>query len=92
LKEMAALRFLDGDFDGALAANGNALRIDPEDVDAHYHRMKCYEGLGREVEAAEARRAYLKYKDDDNARKRTRDFLLTDEAMNREAQRIHVHR
>ncbi len=92
LKEIGALRFLDGDFAGALAAYLGALRIDPEDVDAHFHRMKCYEGLGRESEAAEAAKAYLKYKEDDQARKRARDFLLSNEAINREVQKIHVHR
>ncbi len=90
-QERGIIRFLSGNFRGALDSFDAVLEIDPEEVNAHYHRMKCYEGLGDTAEAA-ARRAYLHYKADDNAPKRARRYLASHEAANREAQKIHVHR
>jgi len=92
LKELGTLAYLSGEFEEALTWFQQALTIDPEDVDAHYHRMKAYRALGRSKEAFEASKAYEKYKPDDNAPRLLREYLLRDKEINREAQKIHVHR
>ncbi len=92
LKELGTLAYLSGEFETALTWFLRVLTIDPEDVDAHYHRMKAYQALGRKEEAAAAARAYGKYKPDDNAPRLLREYLLRDPEINREAQKIHVHR
>jgi Flp pilus assembly protein TadD len=91
-KQLGKLRFLDGRFPSALDAFQAALAIDPEDFDAHFHRMKCYQAMGDRDAADEAEKAYLKYKLDDNAPKVARKYLRENEDMNREAQKVHVHR
>lgn len=46
------------------------LRIDPENVTAHYNLHQLYEDLGDKVKAAEHSAEHLKYKPDDNAQGR----------------------
>jgi tetratricopeptide (TPR) repeat protein len=48
----------------------NTLRLDPENVAAHYNLALLYQELGDEPKAQEHRELHLKYKPDDNAQGR----------------------
>jgi tetratricopeptide (TPR) repeat protein len=95
LADLALIHYQDGAKEGELEKSIDAwlrvLRIDPENADAHYHRMLCYKRLGREADSLEAQAAYERYKTDEEAPQRTNEFLRTHPDVNREAQPIHVH-
>ena len=91
-RRLGAVRYKLHAYERALEAYLKVLEIDPEDLEAHKRRLDIYRQLGREREAAEAEKAFLKYKADDEAEQVKRDFLLEHEEINREAQPRHVHR
>jgi tetratricopeptide (TPR) repeat protein len=66
--------YLDQKFEESLEAYDNVLAIDPEDRVSHYHRMLNFKALGKEAEAAEAEKAYLKYQIDESADAVTNDY------------------
>jgi hypothetical protein len=59
-----------GFLERAVTAFERALAVDPESAMAHFNLDLVLRQLGRDEEAAEHRQAYLRYKDDDNARDR----------------------
>jgi len=91
-RRLGAVRYKLHEYEQALDAYLRVLAIDPEDVEAHKRRLDIYNQLGREAEAAEARRAFEKYKPDEEAEEVARDFLQQHEEINHEAQKRHVHR
>jgi tetratricopeptide (TPR) repeat protein len=91
LREIGEVFYRTGNFEESLRWWLRVLEIDPEDADAHHHRQKCYQGLGREADAAEAEKAFLRYKVDEDAPQRTNAFLRAHPDVNREAQKVHVH-
>jgi len=90
-QELGHTRYLDGRYDEALKAFLEVLAIDPEDRPAHYWRMLTYRALGDNEHAAEAAKAYDKYKLDDSQAEVTQRFRLERPIDNREWQTIHVH-
>ncbi|MHC4339453.1 MAG: tetratricopeptide repeat protein [Planctomycetota bacterium] len=91
-RRLGAVRFKLHRYEDSLAAYLKALEIDPEDREAHKRRLDLYRLLGREEDAAEAQRAFQKYKLDDQAQEVVRGFLLRHPEINEEAQRRHLHR
>jgi tetratricopeptide (TPR) repeat protein len=91
-RRLGAVRYKLHRYEESLAAYLEALSIDPEDVEAHKRRLDIYRQLGREREAAEAQKAFEKYKLDEHAQEVARRFLLENEEVNEEAQPRHVHR
>ncbi|MHC4931105.1 MAG: multiheme c-type cytochrome [Planctomycetota bacterium] len=91
-RRLGAVRFKLHRYEDSLAAYLKVLEIDPEDREAHKRRLDLYRLLGREEEAAEARKAFEKFKLDDQAQEVVRDFLLRHPEINDEAQRRHLHR
>jgi len=91
-RRLGAVRYKLHHYEDSLAAYLKALEIDPEDVEAHKRRLDIYRQLGREKEAAEAQKAFEKYKLDEHAQEVARRFLLENEDINHEAQPRHVHR
>ncbi|MEE2659613.1 MAG: tetratricopeptide repeat protein [Candidatus Latescibacterota bacterium] len=83
--------YLNGQFEEALKALDEVLRIDPEDRSAHYHRMLSLRSLGRDGEANTAKVAYEYYQIDESAQRVTRGYRMRDSQANREAQPIHIH-
>ncbi len=83
--------FRDRKFADALTPLLKVLEIDPEHREAHYHRMLCYKSLGRETEAREAEKAYVKYQIDEEADARTNEFRLRNPDVNFDSLPIHVH-
>ena len=67
------------------------LAIDPEDRDAHYNRFLIYSAMGDEPAAAEAEKAFLKYKLDDKRQEWTTKYRLEHPEVNLESQPLHVH-
>jgi tetratricopeptide (TPR) repeat protein len=91
-RRLGAVRYKLHKYEASLDAYLKALEIDPEDVESHKRRLDIYRQLGRELEAAEAQKAFEKYKLDEHAQEIARKFLLDHEATNEEAQPRHVHR
>ena len=91
-RRLGAVRYKLHRYESALQAYLKVLSIDPEDVEAHKRRLDIYRQLGREYEAAEAQKAFEKYKRDEQAEAVAKRFLLENEEINKDAQRRHVHR
>src|SRR5262249_45655082 len=67
------------------------LTIDPEDVQAHYNLMLCYNGLGQQDRALEHQKRYLRFKADESAQAITGRYRVTHPEDNNERQGIHEH-
>ena len=91
LGEIAGVFFQTGNVEESLKWWLRVLEVDPEDANAHYHRHLCYTRLGRDADAAEAEKSFLRYKVDESAAQRTNLHLREQEEVNREAQSVHVH-
>ena len=88
---LGSVYWLAGKFPDALSAYARTLAIDPEDLNAHYNRMRVYRAMGDKKNAALADAAYRKYKDDETIRAIAGDFRLRNPWANRESLPIHVH-
>jgi tetratricopeptide (TPR) repeat protein len=69
-----------------------ALGIDPEDLQAHYNLMLCYQGLGQPGLAAQERTLYERFKADESAQAITGPYRQLHPDDNNERQSIHEHR
>ena len=67
------------------------LAIDPEDLQAHYNLMLCYNGLGDEKLALEHQKRYLRFKADEAAQALTGPYRNANPEDNNERQAIHEH-
>ena len=79
------------DYEGALRSALEVLRIDPEDDEAHYLRVQVYAATGQLEAEAEARKAFERYRIDDNAPQLIKQYRLESPLMNREIDPLHVH-
>ncbi len=84
--------YLDQQYERALEAFAQVLKIDPEDRIAHYHQMLCHRALGRRQEAEVAAAAYELYQIDESAQEITRSYRLKDAGANLMAQPIRTHK
>ena len=91
LNEIGRLQFLARDFDVAIATFESVLRIDPEDLQAHYNLMLSHQGAGHPDDAARARALYERFKADESAQAITGDFRRASPEDNNERQSIHEH-
>ena len=69
-----------------------ALSIDPEDLQAHYNLMLCYQGLGDREQAAREEQLYRRFKADESAQAITGPFRQLNPHDNNERQSVHEHR
>ena len=67
------------------------LAIDPEDLQAHYNLMLCYNGLGNEKLAKEHQALYLRFKADEASQTITGKYRQLHPEDNNERQTIHEH-
>ncbi len=91
LNEIGLLQFLARDFDAAIDTFESVLRIDPEDLQAHYNLMLSHQGAGHGEAAAQARALYERFKADESAQAITGDFRRASPEDNNERQSIHEH-
>jgi hypothetical protein len=67
------------------------LTIDPEDLQAHYNLMLCYNGLGNDAKAEDHKARYLRFKADESAQAITGPYRQIHPEDNNERQAIHEH-
>jgi tetratricopeptide (TPR) repeat protein len=92
LDEIGRVRFLQRRFDEAIASFKKALEVDPEDLEAHYNLMLCYQGAGDAALAAREKILYSRFKADEAAQAITGPYRLKSLEDNNERQSIHEHR
>jgi hypothetical protein len=69
----------------------SVLAVDPEDLQAHYNLMLCYNGLGDEKRAHEHQVRYLRFKADEASQAITGPYRQLNPEDNNERQAIHEH-
>ena len=92
LGQIGRLHFLQREFDLAIATFEEVLRIDPEDLLAHYNLMLSYQGAGDPERAAAERVLYERFKADEAAQAITGPYRLASPEDNNERQPVHEHR
>jgi tetratricopeptide (TPR) repeat protein len=92
LNQIGRVLFLKRQFAGAISEFRKVLSIDPEDVQAHYNLMLCYQGLGDVAGATRERVLYERFKADEASQAITGDYRRLNAHDNNERQPIHEHR
>jgi tetratricopeptide (TPR) repeat protein len=92
LGQIGRIEFLQRRFDDAIATFNRVLLIDPEDLQAHYNLMLCYQGRGDTGKAAREEKLYTRFKADESAQFITGPYRLKSADDNNERQQIHEHR
>ena len=91
LNQIGRIQFLQRRFDEAIATFGQVLLVDPEDLQAHYNLMLCYQGVGNGALAAREQALYARFKADESAQAITGPYRLQSPDDNNERQQIHEH-
>jgi tetratricopeptide (TPR) repeat protein len=89
--ELGRVLFLEKRYADAVKEFEQTLSIDPEDLQAHYNLMLCYNGLGDDAKANEHKTRYLRFKADESAQAITGPYRQTHPEDNNERQAIHEH-
>jgi tetratricopeptide (TPR) repeat protein len=89
--EMGRVLFLQKRYADAVKEFEQTLSIDPEDLQAHYNLMLCYNGLGDDAKANEHKARYLRFKADESAQAITGPYRQAHAEDNNERQAIHEH-
>jgi tetratricopeptide (TPR) repeat protein len=89
--QLGRVLFLKRRYADAIVRFQQALGIDPEDLQAHYNLMLCYQGLGDTENAARERTLYSRFKADESSQAITGDYRLLNPEDNNERQQIHEH-
>jgi Flp pilus assembly protein TadD len=89
--EMGHILFLQHKYDVAMTELREALAVDPEDLQANYHMMLCYKGVGNQDQADEYEKRYLRFKADESAQTITGPYRQMHPEDNNERQSIHEH-
>jgi tetratricopeptide (TPR) repeat protein len=83
--------FLERKYADAVNVLQAVLAVDPEDLQAHYNLMLCYNGLGNEKQAKEHQQRYLRFKADEASQAITGNYRRLNPEDNNERQAIHEH-
>jgi tetratricopeptide (TPR) repeat protein len=89
--ELGRIYFLQKEYADAAKEFEVTLSIDPEDLQAHYNLMLCYNGLGNEAQAEAHKTRYLRFKADESAQAITGPYRQNHPEDNTERQAIHEH-
>jgi tetratricopeptide (TPR) repeat protein len=89
--ELGRVLFLQRRYADAVKEFEQTLSIDPEDLQAHYNLMLCYNGLGDDAKANEHKARYLRFKADESAQAITGPYRQTHPEDNNERQAVHEH-
>lgn len=92
LNTIGRVLFLQRKYGEAVAELERVLGVDPEDLQAHYNLMLCYQGLGNSVKAERERKLYQRFKADESAQAITGPYRQLHPEDNSERQQIHEHR
>jgi tetratricopeptide (TPR) repeat protein len=91
LNNLGRVLFLQRKYADALKVLQQVLAVDPEDLQAHYNLMLCYNGLGDEKMAKEHQARYLRFKADEASQAITGPYRQLNPEDNNERQNIHEH-
>jgi tetratricopeptide (TPR) repeat protein len=91
LNNLGRVLFLERKYTAAVKVLQQALAVDPEDLQAHYNLMLCYNGLGDEKMSKEHQARYLRFKADEASQAITGPYRQLNPEDNNERQSIHEH-
>ena len=91
LNNLGRVLFLQRRYSEAVKVLQQALAVDPEDLQAHYNLMLCYNGLGDEKMSKEHQARYLRFKADEASQAITGPYRQLNPEDNNERQSIHEH-
>jgi tetratricopeptide (TPR) repeat protein len=91
LNDLGRILFLQRKYADAVSVLQRVLEVDPEDLQAHYNLMLCYNGLGDEKQAKEHQVRYLRFKADEASQAITGNYRRLNPEDNNERQPIHEH-
>jgi tetratricopeptide (TPR) repeat protein len=91
IDELGRIQFLQKRYATAVNTFQRTLAVDPEDLQANYNLMLCYNGLGDETKANEHKERYLRFKADEASQTITGAYRQTHPDDNIERQLIHEH-
>jgi tetratricopeptide (TPR) repeat protein len=89
--ELGRIYFLQKKYSDAVQEFETTLSIDPEDLQAHYNLMLCYNGLGDEGKAEAHKLRYLRFKADESSQAITGPYRQNHPEDNNERQSVHEH-
>jgi Flp pilus assembly protein TadD len=91
LNDLGRILFLQRKYDDAVKTLQSVLAVDPEDLQAHYNLMLCYNGLGNEKLAKEHQERYMRFKADESSQAITGPYRRSHPEDNNERQAVHEH-
>ena len=91
LNNLGRVMFLQRKYADAVKVLQQVLAVDPEDLQAHYNLMLCYNGLGDEKMSKEHQARYLRFKADEASQAITGPYRQLNPEDNNERQSIHEH-
>src|SRR5208282_1215036 len=91
LNNLGRVLFLQRKYADAVKVLQQVLAVDPEDLQAHYNLMLCYNGLGDEKMSKEHQARYLRFKADEASQAITGPYRQLNPEDNNERQNIHEH-
>jgi Flp pilus assembly protein TadD len=91
LNDLGRILFLQRKYSEAVQTLQSVLAIDPEDLQAHYNLMLCYNGLGNEKLAKQHEARYMRFKADESSQAITGPYRQLHSEDNNERQAIHEH-
>src|SRR5579862_3111983 len=91
LNELGRVLFLQRKYNDAVNVLDQVLAVDPEDLQAHYNLMLCYQGLGDTIHAHEHQLRYLRFKADESSQAITGPYRQLNREDNNERQAVHEH-
>jgi len=91
LNNLGRVLFLERKYAEAVKTLQQVLAVDPEDLQAHYNLMLCYNGLGDEKMSKEHQARYLRFKADEASQAITGPYRQLNPEDNNERQSIHEH-
>ena len=91
LNDLGRTLFLERKYADAVKVLESVLEIDPEDLQAHYNLMLCYNGLGNEKLAKEHQERYMRFKADEASQTITGNYRQLHPEDNNERQNVHEH-
>jgi tetratricopeptide (TPR) repeat protein len=89
--QIGRVLFLKRRYADAVGELQKVLEIDPEDLQAHYNLMLCWQGLAQPDKARHEQRLYERFKADEASQFVTGDYRRLHPADNNERQQIHEH-